>query len=142
MRRCYSRILCMLFIALIASGCKPAAERADEADEVAIAFFERFYNQRDLSAALDLTTAEYQAVLARYGTVNAISRYLFDMNFDSVEIAADRHGIALYRNQTDTARVQVSFSGRRDNQRIETLRDVVLVRQAGHWRVAKVMEVF
>ena len=135
--------LCMLFIALLLlSGCQPSAERGAEADKVAIEFFERFYNQRDLPAALNLTTEEYRALLERYGTVNAISRYLFDMNFDSVEIAADRLGIALYRNQADTARVQVSFSGIRDRQRVETLRDVVLVRQAGSWRVVKVMEVF
>lgn len=134
--------LCMLVFALVLTGCKPMVERGADADEVAIAFFDRLYNQRDLPAALNLTSENYQAILERYGTVNAISRYLFDMNFDSVEVAADRQGIALYRNQKDTARVQVSFSGVHLNQRVETLRDVVLVREGTDWRVTKVMDVF
>lgn len=142
MTRLNPGVLCMLLGTLLISGCQPAAEQGTEADEVAIAFFDRFYNQRDLPAAVNLATEEYQALFQRYGTVNAISRYLFNMNFDTVEIAADRHGMALYRSQADTARVQVSFSGMRYNQRVETLRDVVLVREADSWRVAKVMDVF
>ena len=142
MKRMNPSTLCMLVCVFFLAGCKPMVERGADADEVAIAFFDRLYNQRDLPAALNLTSENYQAILERYGTINAISRYLLDMNFDSVEVAADRQGIALYRNQKDTARVQVSFSGVHLNQRVETLRDVVLVREGTDWRVTKVMNVF
>lgn len=123
------------------TGCQPAIDTGPDADEVAIAFFDRLYNQRELEHALALTTTDYHSVLERYGTINAISRYVFNMNFDEVVIEADTRGISLYRERAETARLQLSFRGTRYNQRVETLRDVVLVRENGRWRISKVMDV-
>ncbi|RAK01437.1 hypothetical protein [Aliidiomarina maris] len=131
-----------IWLLLGLAGCDSSVERGPDADEVAIEFFDRLYNQRNLESAAELASEEYRPLLSRYGTVNAVSRYLYNMNFDQVTIEADRQGIQLYREQSDTARVQVSFSGQRNNQRVETLRDVVLVRQNNRWRVSRVMEVF
>ncbi|MCL5049039.1 MAG: hypothetical protein M1473_00625 [Firmicutes bacterium] len=131
-----------IWLLLGLAGCDSSVERGPDADEVAIEFFDRLYNQRNLESAAELASEEYRPLLSRYGTVNAVSRYLYNMNFDQVTIEADRQGIQLYREQSDTARVQVSFSGQRNNQRVETLRDVVLVRENNRWRVSRVMEVF
>lgn len=131
-----------IWLLLGLAGCDSSVERGPDADEVAIEFFDRLYNQRNLESAAELASEEYKPLLLRYGTVNAVSRYLYNMNFDQVTIEADRQGIQLYREQSDTARVQMSFSGQRNNQRVETLRDVVLVRENNRWRVSRVMEVF
>lgn len=136
------RALCVLVVGLLVVGCEHPRNRGPQADLIAVEFFDRFYNQRDLEHALELTTDEFQLLLERYGTINAIGRYLFNMNFDEVTIEADRQGIGMYRERSDTARVQLSFSGTRNNQRVETLRDVVLVREGVSWRVSRVMEVF
>lgn len=130
-----------LCIGILLTGCEKPIDASASADEVAIAFFDRLYNQRKFDQALALTTHEYKAVLERYGTINAASRYLFNMNYDEVVIEADSRGMSLYRERADTARLQLSFNGSRYDQRVETLRDVVLVRENGQWRVAKVMDV-
>lgn len=142
MTKLVQRTLCVLVVGLFLVGCEHPRNRGPQVDLIAVEFFDRFYNQRDLEHALELTTDDFQALLERYGTINAIGRYLFNMNFDEVVIEADRQGIGMYREQSDTARVQLSFSGTRDNQRVETLRDVVLIRDGSNWRVSRVMEVF
>lgn len=131
-----------IWLLLGLAGCDSNVERGSDADQIAIEFFDRLYNQRNLESAAELASEEYKPLLLRYGTVNAVSRYLYNMNFDQVTVEADRQGIQLYREQSETARVQVSFAGQRNNQRVETLRDVVLVRENNRWRVSRVMEVF
>lgn len=127
--------------AVMLSACDNRIEMGPDPHEIAIEFFDLFYNERDLDGALALASKEYRPILERYGTINAISRYMFNMNFDEVMIEADRQGVQLYREQADTARVQVSFAGVRGNSRQDTLRDVVMVREGSRWRVSRVIDV-
>lgn len=131
----------LLLVSMLAtlSACMKPINVGAEAHEVAIEYFERFYNQRDLQGALALASVEYRPTLERYGSTRAIGRYLYNMNFDEVSIEADRQGVELYRNQADTARVKLSFSGQQREQRVETLRNVVMVRENGEWRLARVL---
>lgn len=121
-------------------GCGDNRPAGPDAHEVALEFFDRLYNRNDLQGAAQLATSEYNQVLVRYGSVNAVGRYLYNMNFDQVELEADRLGIQLYREQSDTARVQISFSGTQGMKRYEALRDVVMVRENGSWRLSRVLD--
>lgn len=134
------RGLLVVTLLVTLTACKDPINEGSEAHEIAIEYFDRLYNQRDLQGALALTSAQYRPTLERYGSITAIGRYLYSMNFDEVSIEADSQGVELYRNQADTARVQLSFSGQQRYQRVETLRNVVMVRENGQWRLARVLE--
>ena len=129
----------LLVLALL-TACGTNEYTGPDAHEEAIEFFDRLYNQRDLEGAAQLATPSYRETLLRYGTVNSVGRYLYNMNFDEVDIEADRQGISLYQDQRDTARIQISFSGTLHNNRREALRDVVMVRHDGAWRLERVLD--
>lgn len=135
----YRSILVVLII-YTGSGCSDDHIQAPGADEWAIEFFHQLYNQRDLERAAALATPEYAEVLLRYGTVNAVGRYLYNMNFDHVEIEADRQGIDWYQQRPDMVRVQLSFSGYSGSRRFDYVRDVVMVREGSQWRLARVLD--
>lgn len=136
-----SRSLLIIGSLLILSACDyNPLDRGPQAHDIAIEFFDRLYNQRDLESALELTSQEYRPVLERYGSIVAIGRYLYGMNFDEVTIEADSQGVQLYRERAETARVQISFSGRQGQAHVETLRNVVMVQEGGEWRLARVLD--
>ncbi|MGX5914241.1 hypothetical protein ACR0ST_05860 [Aliidiomarina sp. Khilg15.8] len=124
----------------VLSGCSNDDQPAPpEAHEQAVAFFHALYNERDMERVKELASEEHREVLAYYGVPSSIGRYLYNMNFDQVEVEADSSGMSLYRDRSDTARVQLNFTGTRHNQRHETLRDVVMVREGGDWRLDRVL---
>lgn len=130
----------MVIAACVLSGCSDDEEAAPpEAHEQAVAFFEALYNERDMEAAVELASEEHQEVLTYYGTPSSIGRYLYNMNFDQVAIEADSNSMSLYRDRSDTARVQLSFTGSLRNDQRETIRDVVMVRENGNWRLDRVL---
>ncbi|MCC5880061.1 MAG: hypothetical protein JJU03_09245 [Idiomarina sp.] len=130
----------LVTLGFLLSACGHPLDTGPQAEDIAIEFFDRLYNQRDLEGALDLTAVEYRPVLERYGSITAIGRYLYSMNYEQVTIEADSQGVQLYRDQSDTARLQLSFSGIQDKRRVETLRNVVMVREDGEWRLARVLD--
>lgn len=130
----------VIAVCAVVSGCSDDdAAAPPEAHEQAVAFFEALYNARDMEAAVELASEEHQEVLTYYGTPSSIGRYLYNMNFDQVAIEADSNGMSLYRDRSDTARVQLSFTGSLRNDRLETIRDVVMVRENGGWRLDRVL---
>jgi hypothetical protein len=133
-----------IFGAIIAAGLLVGCSGDDtpappEAHEQAVAFFNALYNDRDMEEAISLASEEHQEVLTYYGVPSSIGRYLYNMNFDQVVIEADSKGMSLYRDRNDTARVQLSFTGSLHNERRETVRDVVMVREDGDWRLDRVL---
>lgn len=135
-----SRSLVIGMSLFMLSACDNPLDRGPQAHDIAIEFFDRLYNQRDLNGALELTSAEYRPVLERYGSIVAIGRYLYGMNFDEVTIEADSQGVQLYRDRAETARVQISFSGRQGQRHVETLRNVVMIQEDGEWRLSRVLD--
>lgn len=129
--------LIVLFSAM--AGCAEE-QNETEAHEQAEAFFNALYVERDMDKVIELASEDYRRVLAHYGATSSIGRHLYNMNFDEVEVMADRRGISLYQNRADTARVQVSFAGTQGGQRRESLRDVVMVREDGDWRIDRVLD--
>lgn len=139
-KRHLSSGIILLAAVFLITGCDTNDDTGPEAHDVAIEYFELLYNQRDLPAALELTSNDYRPILERYGSIAAIGSYLYDMNYDQVTIEADEQGIQLYRDQAETARVQLSFSGLQGKRKVETLRNVVMVREDGEWRLSRVLD--
>lgn len=129
--------LMVLLSAII--GCSEEKNET-EAHEQAEAFFNALYNERNMDKVAKLASEDYRRVLTHYGAPSSIGRYLYNMNFDEVEIVADRRGISLYQNRADTARLQVSFTGTQGGRKRESLREVVMIKENGNWRIDRVLE--
>ncbi|RUO34777.1 hypothetical protein [Aliidiomarina soli] len=126
--------------ALLLTGCWEQKIQEPEAHERAIDYFELLYNERDIEAAAKLATEEHRQLIMRYGSVASVGRYLYNMDFDHVEVNADRQGVTLFNEQANTARVQVSLGGVSGSRRVETIRDVLMVREGGKWYLARILD--
>jgi len=111
----------------------PPEERARE-------FFDALYNQRNVEEAARLSTERYSELLLHYGNVTSIGRYMYNLNFDQVEITAARSTVPLYRDQADSARVIITFNGMHNGYRLQDLREVVLLRENGSWRMDRMLD--
>ncbi|WAJ69620.1 hypothetical protein [Catenovulum adriaticum] len=110
-----------------------------EPGEIAIAFFEAIYNQQDLEAAADLATPQYSRILKSYYTVERVQKVLFNRRYDSVEIEEDRNlsGISFTKSQAKKAYVTLMLDGTFNGDRFRDLKQVVMQKQRGKWRVDK-----
>lgn len=125
---------------LLLSGCLKTEIEEPKAHTRAIEYFEIFFNDRDLEAAAKLATDEHADLILSYGSVASVGRYLYKMRFDEVEVNADWQGVTMFNQQPNTARVQMSFGGTVDGERVETVREVVMVRQNNNWYLARLLD--
>lgn len=110
-----------------------------EPGEVAIEFFDAIYNQNDLKGAADLATPQYSRILKSYYTVERVQKVLFNRRYDSVVIEEDRNisGISFTKSHTTKVSVTLMFDGTFNGNRFRDLKEVVLLKQRGKWRVDK-----
>lgn len=102
-------------------------------------FFHAIYNEKDLAKAKGMATSDYASLLGSYGTARLAGRTLLNMNFDTVQINVNRSGRNLREQYHNDATIQLILDGEFDNQRVQEVRTVVLVRQRGEWLVKEVL---
>lgn len=136
----YLKPLLFIFIIFL-SACDSNSQNSAQTgtpEYVAVEFFNAIYNEKDLTKAKGMSTHEFANLLNSYGSVRQVSRTLFNMNFDNVEINANRSSRNL-REQYDTdASIQLIFDGEFDDKRVQDTRTVVLVKQRSKWLVKEV----
>lgn len=135
-----SRLAWVVLLTGLISGCADEPLVAPGADERAVEFFDQLYNQRNLDGAAALATPDYAEILLGYGTVNAASRYLYNLHYDQVSIEADPQYIDWYQGRQDMVRVRVNLSGTSTSGRADVIQDVVMARQSGQWYLARVID--
>lgn len=120
-------------------ACGQSQSYTKEPGEVAIEFFDAIYNQQDLKAAADLATPQYSRILKSYYTVESVQKVLFNRRYDSVEIEEDRNlsGISFTKSHTKKTSVTLMFDGTFNGGRFRDLKQVVMQKQRGEWRVDK-----
>ncbi|MDX3773866.1 hypothetical protein QE250_07060 [Chromatiaceae bacterium AAb-1] len=131
----------LLLISVFLTGCERIQYSQNNTPEyIASEFFEAIYNEKNLEKAKQLSTAEYAAVMESYGTVRQVSRTMFNMSFDSVEIAVNRSGQSLRQQYDTTANITLVLTGPYNGDRHDDVRTVTLVKQQGRWLVQKVQQ--
>ncbi len=135
-------VLCVLLL----NGCeKPQrgavgdSEIDDKTPEYAALMFARsIYHEESIDGAVALSTDRMQRVLNSYHTNRNVQRHVLNLKYDKVNIIPDG-GNKIGRAQfSETASITLFFSGTYDDDRIEDLRTVQLVRQNGQWKVDRV----
>ncbi|WP_191022117.1 hypothetical protein [Salinimonas profundi] len=136
-------MLCSITLLLL-SGCnKQTGNDTGEASEgtpeyAAVAFAHALYNDADINEALALSTDRMRRILSSYHTTRNAQRHVMNLKYDSVEIKPDG-GNRIGRMQfAEKATITLFFSGSYNNERIEDLRNVHLLRQGGQWKIDRV----
>jgi hypothetical protein len=131
-----------LALLLLTTACTEEPPKATapwgSPDYVATQFFHALYNDKDLEKAQRLSTKEYAALMASYGSVRQVGRTLMNVSFDSVSIRINPSSGNLREQYDDQADIAIVLSGTHDDKQVDEMRVVELVRRNGNWVVQSV----
>lgn len=104
----------------------------------ALAFMKSIYEGENINRAVELSTDSMARILTRYHTNRNVQRHIINLRYDNVSIVpqgANRVG----RNEyADNATVTLFFSGMYNDDKIEDLRTVKMIRDDGQWKVDRI----
>ncbi|WP_051275274.1 hypothetical protein [Aestuariibacter salexigens] len=104
----------------------------------AVKFFESIFLDDNLDGALEFSTERMQRLLKSYHTNRNVQRHVLNLSYDSVEIMPDS-GDNVGRNEfAKSAVITLFFTGYYNDDKIDDLRTVELIRESGKWRVDEV----
>lgn len=138
--------LSVLCAVLMLSGClekekgvgKYGMMDENTPEYTALRFAQSIYDDPDISVALTLSTDRMQRILQNYRTNRNVQRHVMNLKYDAVEIKPDG-GNKVGRTQfAESSTITLFFTGTYNDDKIEDLRALELVREDGQWRVDKV----
>lgn len=128
-------------LAVLLTACDtPAALTKKGPHEIATAYFNALYNERNLNRAIELSSHRNRELIEHYGNTVSVGRYMYNMSFDQVDVTAERPTGIVYMNRNNTVRIQVAFSGYNGTDRYDEVREVVMIDQEGEWRLERVLD--
>ncbi|QCZ93663.1 hypothetical protein [Salinimonas iocasae] len=135
--------LCTVTLLLLTGCNKKTDNETGEASEgtpeyAAVAFAQALYNDSDMDEALALSTDRMRRILSSYHTTRNAQRHVMNLKYDKVEIKPDG-GNRIGRMQfAEKATITLFFSGSYNDERVEDLRNIHLLRQGGQWKIDRV----
>lgn len=133
-------------VCLVLTGCQKKEEGVgrygmldDNTPEfAAVRFMRSIYLETTIDVAVSLSTPKMARILQKYHTNRNVQRHLLNLKYDSVTITpegGDRVGRSEF---SEKATITLFFSGQYNDDKIEDLRQIDLVRMNGEWKVAKI----
>lgn len=136
----YMGLLLILSMLYLTTSCTEEVSGPSEAD-ITIAFFDAIYNQKDLNAALSLSSVSFKKEIIKYKTLNNFSRRGLNLSFDSVTINTQR----LATTVIDSANIQVSMTvlltGKRNERIYKEVRQIQLIKKDNSWLVNQLLKI-
>ena len=137
-RKIYLRISIIFFVAIW--GCNPSSKESDLSEqEVAVAFFEAVYNQKDLQKVLSLSSTNLKTEVKKYKTANHLARKFLNMSFDSVELETSSTNTQILDEYSTQVTLTVLFTGQRDGSIYKDYKKVLVVKENNIWLVDKLL---
>ncbi|REL26704.1 hypothetical protein DXX93_09020 [Thalassotalea euphylliae] len=124
------------------TGCSGEDEITELANPelVAVAFFDALYNQKDVQKAASVCTPKLARILLHYKSPTAVSRHLFNMQYDKVEISPDDTGVKVREQFKDDADIVLYFDGYFQNERVKDVKRISLKQLDGRWVIDKILK--
>lgn len=133
-------------VCLVVTGCSKKEEGIgrygmldDNTPEyAAVRFMRSIYLEPSIDVAVSLSTPKMARILRKYHANRNVQRHLLNLKYDSVTITpegGDRVGRSEF---AEKATITLFFSGQYNDDKIEDLRQIDLVRINGNWKVAKI----
>ncbi|GAB0112065.1 hypothetical protein [Pseudoalteromonas distincta] len=132
--------LITLITILFISGCGDIAkpESATPGD-IASAYFDALYNQKDLQKASSMATPSMARIMKSYGTAKQFARNLINLQYDKVTIEIDMTNMSVRQQFGDHAKINIIFTGYFGSKKIDDIRTVKMIQKKGKWYVDKIM---
>lgn len=138
-----------LVFMLILSGCSDVKRgegvgkygmMADNTPEyAAVMFMYSIYRDNDINGALALSSERMTRLINNYRTPRNVQRHVISLQYDTVEINPDT-GDSVGRTEfADKAEVTLFFTGFYNEDKIDELRTVKLIKESGDWKVDEIV---
>jgi len=129
-----------IVIFVILAVCSCGIEPEEAAEDVAVAFFDSIYNQKNIKEATALCTPNFANQVTKYITAKNVARRLFNMSFDSVKIDAALGDIKMREEFKNSGRLTMLFTGNRYGKIYKELKRIKLVKKENKWFVDQLLE--
>lgn len=129
--------LCLCAAALTAC-IHQEGEDAHAPNEVVLEYFDALYNKKDFQKLTELSSHYNIRILEQYGTAAALSRYVYNMSFERVDITVEGMTVLGQVENPDKTRVRVMLTGFNQGKRIDEICEVQVIFEDEAWRVDKV----
>lgn len=129
-----------LIFTLAACNSEKEITEIDNPEEVAVAFFDALYNQKDVQTAAKVCAPQLARIILHYKSPMAVSRHLFNMKFDQVQIKPDDSGVKVREQFKDSAKITLYFEGTYNGDKMKDVKRVSLVQTSDGWLIDKILK--
>jgi len=119
-------------------GDKNKQEAAEK--DVAMAFFDAIYNQKNLKKAVELSSVSFQKELKKYKTANNLARRLLNLQFNSVKMTTAAQKTQIIDEYNTQVSMTVVFTGERNNGTFKDFKRIRLIKENNTWVVDKILK--
>lgn len=133
---------CFLSLLIFLIGCneKPEITEIDNPEEIAVAFFDAIYNQKDVKKAASVCTPKLARIIMSYKSPEAVARHMFNMKYDKVEIKPDDSGVKVREQFKGSATITLYFDGYYFEDRLKDVKRISLVQSDKGWVINKLLK--
>ena len=135
-----SSILFSLSLFLLASCAEEEITEMSNPEEMAIAFFDALYNQRDVKKAASVCSPKLARIIMHYKSPEAVARHLFNMRFDEVIITPDDSGVKVREQFKDMAKITLYFEGTYHGDKLKDVKRVEMIQGKNGWYLDKILK--
>lgn len=142
------KYFCLLCLVLFLSGCgdkkkEEGVGRYGMLDEgtpeyTAVKFMRSIYSDDNLDTAIEVSTDKMARILTRYHTNRNVQRHLLNLKYDTVEITPQESRRVARSEFAETSTITLFMSGTYNNDKIEDIRSIDLIKEGGDWKVEKI----
>lgn len=135
----------VFILSTLAVGCSDNSEpkeqyiNNDRPGDTATVYFDALYNHNDLQRASRFATPKLARIMTSYGTAKQFTRSLVNLQYDEVSIEIDMTHSSLRKQYGDKARINIIFSGYHNNEKIDQMRSINMLKISGKWYVDKII---
>ncbi|WP_206486129.1 hypothetical protein [Thalassotalea sp. G2M2-11] len=126
------------FMGLALFACNKNTEVS--ADQVAVAFFDALYNQKDLDQALKYCTPRFAKEIKQFHTAKNVARRIFNMTFDSTTINAALADFKVREEFNTSGNLTILFTGDRNGKTYKEMKRIRLLKQGDTWLVDELLK--
>jgi len=133
----YKKCVAVFFVIITLISCN--SDKEVTAEDVAVAFFDAIYNQKDIKKATALCSPKFSKELKKYRTANQAARQLFNMSFDTVEISAALGDLKVRKEFQTSGNLTILFTGFSHEKKYKDLKKIRLIKRNNIWLVDKLL---
>jgi Zn-finger domain-containing protein len=133
-------VIIFLFLSLL-SACGGEVKKAQSSEkQVALAFFDAIYNQKDIKKALPLSSTEFKKQLKAYKTASNFARRLLQLQFNSVKMTTAAQKTQIIDEYNSQVTMTIVFTGQRNSGTFKDFRKVRLIKENDTWVVDSIVD--